>query len=301
MVLLTRSTHTTRAWAALTLAAALAISGCSTTRAPRASGTNVTLPGAWSAQPGGTGAAATPATPAVDPSTLPGAENAGKPGYHTVRPGETVRKIAAEYNQDWRDIIRWNQQLPNPDVIEIGQVLRVLPPGRSVAAVTPRPATPATSTPSPGVAVQTTPGMAATPAPAPAPAAPERPAALDDKVSFVWPANGTVISGGAGEKGKALFIGGKEGDPVVAAADGKVVYAGAGLRGYGNLLIVQHTDSVISAYAHNRALLVKEKQVVKKGQRIAEMGSSHASRVMLRFEIRNNGKLVDPLRYLPAR
>ena len=85
------------------------------------------------------------------------------------------------------------------------------------------------------------------------------------------------------------------------AADGKVVYAGAGLRGYGNLLIVQHTDAVISAYAHNRALLVKEKQTVKKGQRIAEMGDSHASRVMLRFEIRNNGKLVDPLRYLPAR
>ena len=100
MVLLTRSTHTTRAWAALTLAAALAISGCSTTRAPRASGTNVTLPSAWSAQPGGTGAAAAPATPAVDPSTLPGAENAGKPGYHTVRPDETVRKIAAKYNQD---------------------------------------------------------------------------------------------------------------------------------------------------------------------------------------------------------
>ena len=133
MVLLTRSTHTTRAWAALTLAAALAISGCSTTRAPRASGANVTLPGAWSAQPGGTGAAAAPATPTVDPSTLPGAENAGKPGYHTVRPGETVRKIAAEYNQDWRDIIRWNQQLPNPDVIEIGQVLRVLPPAKAPA------------------------------------------------------------------------------------------------------------------------------------------------------------------------
>ena len=94
-----------------------------------------TLPGAWSAQPGESGAVATPVPSPVDPSTLPGAENAGKPGYHTVRPGDTVRKLAAEYNQDWRDIIRWNQQLPNPDVIEIGQVLRVLPPGRSVAAV----------------------------------------------------------------------------------------------------------------------------------------------------------------------
>lgn len=314
MVLLTRSTHTTRAWAALTLAAALAISGCSTTRAPRASGANVTLPGAWSAQPGGTGAAAAPATPTVDPSTLPGAENAGKPGYHTVRPGETVRKIAAEYNQDWRDIIRWNQQLPNPDVIEIGQVLRVLPPAKAPAhaSATPPAAATTTTTPAAGdvaVATQTTPGVTpaatTTPPPVSPPAATAQTAsqagALDEKVSFMWPASGAVISGGAGEKGKALFIGGKAGDPVVAAADGKVVYAGAGLRGYGNLLIVQHTDAVISAYAHNRALLVKEKQTVKKGQRIAEMGDSHASRVMLRFEIRNNGKLVDPLRYLPAR
>ena len=305
-----RSNHPALAWTALALAAALALSGCSTLRTPRSSGDNVTLPGAWSAQPGESGAVATPVPSPVDPSTLPGAENAGKPGYHTVRPGDTVRKLAAEYNQDWRDIIRWNQQLPNPDVIEIGQVLRVLPPAKAPAHASATPPA-ASTTPAAGdvaVATQTTPGVtpaATTPPPVSPPAATAQTAsqagALDEKVSFMWPASGAVISGGAGEKGKALFIGGKAGDPVVAAADGKVVYAGAGLRGYGNLLIVQHTDAVISAYAHNRALLVKEKQTVKKGQRIAEMGDSHASRVMLRFEIRNNGKLVDPLRYLPAR
>ncbi len=303
---------------ALALAVAAALVGCATHPTPPRNNGNVTLPGAWNSQMPASGAGAytspvTSGTPTVDPATLPGAENAGKPGYHTVRPGETIRKIATDYNQDWRDIIRWNQQLPNPDVIEIGQVLRVMPPGRATTA-TATPARPPTSTGTstgtgPTVATQTTPGVTQTPAVTPTPpvspptptAQSTQPGALDGKVSFVWPANGAVINNAAGEKGKALFIGGKAGDPVLAAADGKVVYAGAGLRGYGNLLIVQHTDAVISAYAHNRALLVKEKQVVKKGQHIAEMGDSHANHVMLRFEIRNNGKLVDPLRYLPAR
>ena len=94
---------------------------------------------------------------------------------------------------------------------------------------------------------------------------------------------------------------GRAGDPVIASADGRVVYAGAGLRGYGNLVILKHNETYLTAYAHNQTLLVKEEQVVRKGQRIADMGNSDADRVMLHFEIRRNGKPVDPAKYLVAR
>ena len=102
-------------------------------------------------------------------------------------------------------------------------------------------------------------------------------------------------------RNKGMAIGGKAGDPVLAAADGRVVYAGSGLRGYGNLVIVKHNTTYLTAYAHNQVLHVREDQVVKKGQRIAEMGSSDADRVQLHFEIRRQGKPVDPSRLLPPR
>jgi lipoprotein NlpD len=102
-------------------------------------------------------------------------------------------------------------------------------------------------------------------------------------------------------KNKGVSISGKVGDPVLAAADGRVVYAGAGLRGYGNLIILKHNNTFLTAYAHNQALLVREDQTVKQGQRIAEMGSSDADRVKLHFEVRRQGKPVDPVSYLPKR
>jgi lipoprotein NlpD len=102
-------------------------------------------------------------------------------------------------------------------------------------------------------------------------------------------------------KNKGIAIAARAGDPVLAAADGRVVYAGAGLRGYGNLIIVKHNNTYLTAYAHNQALLVKEDQMVRQGQKIAEMGSTDADRVKLHFEIRRQGKPVDPLRYLPPR
>lgn len=102
-------------------------------------------------------------------------------------------------------------------------------------------------------------------------------------------------------KNKGVGIGGKLGDPVVAAGDGRVVYAGAGLRGYGNLVILKHNNTYLTAYAHNQTLLVKEDQTVRKGQKIAEMGNSDSDRTKLHFEIRRQGKPVDPLRFLPAR
>lgn len=228
----------------------------------------------------------------IDPATLPGAENAGKPGYYTVKPGETLMRIAADNGQNWRDIARWSN-LDNPNVIEVGQVLRVVPPVTTTASAAPAASAPA-------VTGANTP--AATPAPAPAAAAAaSAPAAADGNLGFIWPASGAVIQGFDDARNKGVDIGGKAGDPVVAAADGRVIYSGAGLRGYGNLILVKHNNTYLTAYAHNQTLLVKDDQVVKKGQKIAEMGSSDADRVKLHFEVRRQGKPVDPSRYLPSR
>ena len=222
---------------------------------------------------------------------VPGAENAGKTGYYTVKPGDTLIRIGMDNGQSWRDIIRWNK-IDNPNLIETGQVLRVAPPAPEVAVV--RPATSSTATaPMP---VASAPSSSAT-TPAVAPAAPS---AAEDAISFQWPARGNLISGFDESKNKGLDIGGKVGDPVLAAADGRVVYAGAGLRGYGNLIILKHNNTYLTAYAHNQTLLVKEDQAIKRGQKIAEMGNSDADQVKLHFEIRRQGKPVDPAKYLSA-
>jgi lipoprotein NlpD len=117
----------------------------------------------------------------------------------------------------------------------------------------------------------------------------------------VWPAGGQVVTSFDDTRSKGVAITGKAGDPVVAAADGRVVYAGSGLRGYGNLVILKHNNTYLTAYAHNQALLVKEDQSVRRGQKIAEMGSTDAERVQLHFEIRKLGKPVDPAKLLPPR
>ena len=120
-------------------------------------------------------------------------------------------------------------------------------------------------------------------------------------MAWAWPAAGSVFAGFEEGKHKGLSIAGKAGDAVLAAADGRVVYAGSGLRGYGNLVIVKHNTTYLTAYAHNQSLLVKEDQAVRRGQKIAEMGSSDAERVQLHFEIRRQGKPIDPARLLPTR
>ena len=127
------------------------------------------------------------------------------------------------------------------------------------------------------------------------------PSAGGDDVAWIWPANGTVIGQFSESGAKGIAIGGKAGDAVVAAGDGKVVYAGTGLRSYGQLIIVKHNATFLSAYAHNQKLLVKEGQTVSKGQKIAEMGNTDADQVKLHFEIRRQGKPVDPMKYLPQR
>jgi lipoprotein NlpD len=224
---------------------------------------------------------------------LPGAENAGKPGYYTVKSGDTLIRIGMDNGQSLRDIIRWNK-LDNPNLIETGQVLRVLPPQPEAAMA--RAAAPSVAIP----ASAAMPAKAAASAPTPTVAATATPEAVDEALNFQWPAHGHLISGFDESKNKGLDIAGKVGDPVLAAADGRVVYAGAGLRGYGNLVILKHNNTYLTAYAHNQTLLVKEDQTIKRGQKIAEMGSSDADQVKLHFEIRRQGKPVDPAKYLPS-
>ena len=249
--------------------------------------------------------ASSSSTTASAPAAPTSADNAGKPGYYTVKQGDTLARIGLESGQNYRDIARWNN-LENPNRIDTGQILRVIPPGsledgsvsRAVApskiAVTPIGAAAEKPAP-PASAVQAT-----TPAPLSAPAATAN--VVEDAVGFVWPARGSIVAGFDESKNrKGLDIGGAAGDAVLAAAEGKVVYAGAGLRGYGNLIILKHSSTYLTAYAHNQTLLVKEEQTVKQGQRIAEMGSSDTDQVKLHFEVRKLGKPVDPLKYLPAR
>lgn len=218
----------------------------------------------------------------------PVSENAGKPGFYTVQRGDTLTRIALDHGQSWRDLAVWNN-LSNAHLIEVGQVLRVAPPGASVEAS--------------GVVVQPM-GPSAQAAPkAPVQVSPpaSTAASADQGIAFAWPANGQVIGSFDEVKNKGLDIAGQAGDPVLAAADGQVVYAGSGLRGYGNLIILKHNNTFLTAYAHNQTLLVKEDQSVRKGQRIAEMGKTDADRVKLHFEIRRQGKPVDPAKFLPTR
>lgn len=274
------------------------------------------------AQPAATGNEAAQAAEPTRP--LPGIENAGKPGYYTIKPGDTLIRVGLENGQTVKDLVKWNN-LENPNVIEVGQVIRVVPPGSEgtqVRAITPtkvearpldaKPLPPGTGAPVPPVAGSAsgtpTPSMpvAAAPAPAPAPAPSPAPAMtptkdIDDEVSWQWPSNGTVGANFEEGKSKGLVLTGKMGDPVYAAADGRVVYAGSGLRGYGNLVILKHNSTYLTAYAHNQTLLVKEDQAVRRGQKIAEMGATDADRVQLHFEIRRQGKPIDPARLLPPR
>ena len=264
----------------------------------------VTAPPIEAAKP-----APTAQVPAAEPArpTAAGAENAGKPGFYTVKPGDTMIRIGLETGQNWKDLVRWNN-LDNPNVLEVGQVLRVAPPLSEASAASRPVATAKVETrpldPRPGGTAAS--AVPANPAAAPAPVATQAPPSTaardpDDEVNWQWPAAGQLVATFEEGKTKGLVIAGKAGDAVNAAADGKVVYAGSGLRGYGNLIILKHNNTYLTAYAHNQTLLVKEDQMVKRGQRIAEMGATDAARVQLHFEIRRQGKPIDPAKLLPPR
>jgi len=303
-------------WHALRVAAmvvaVLVVSGCASPASRRAAPVEDRSATSAAATRAAIPVAAAASEPVKPPP--PGIENAGKPGYYTVKPGDTVIRIGLESGQNWRDIVRWNN-LENPNLIEVGQVVRVVPPGVDPTVASARPVAPAkvetrsldvkpvaAAPASAPVPAAPTPASAPPPAVvAPPPSPPPAREADEDSMNWMWPAAGAVVTPFEEGRSKGLVIGGKAGDPVYAAADGRVVYAGSGLRGYGNLLIVKHNATYLTAYAHNQTLLVKEDQNVKRGQKIAEMGSTDADRVQLHFEIRKQGKPIDPARLLPPR
>ncbi|MFL6688431.1 peptidoglycan DD-metalloendopeptidase family protein [Paraburkholderia graminis] len=211
------------------------------------------------------------------------------PGFYRVERGDTLSKIARSHRQSVQSITRWNN-LTNPDSIEVGQVLRVEPPN-GVASTS-------------GAVRSNGNGngsASASAAPRPAPGDNAPSSAPASSISLIWPTSGSVIRGFDGSSSKGIDIAAPAGTPVVAAAAGTVVYAGNGLRGYGNLLILKHNAEYLTAYAHNRALLVKEGETVAQGQKIAEIGDTDTNRVMLHFELRYQGRSIDPSRALPPR
>ncbi|MCC6195330.1 MAG: peptidoglycan DD-metalloendopeptidase family protein [Burkholderiales bacterium] len=291
------------------------------------------------------------AAPALAPPAAAGPAGEVPVPTHVVKRGDTLYQIALDAGLDYRDLVAWNN-IENPNVIRVGQVLRLAPPGEPAASpsgvttaplrtapavVEAKPGAPSASAPQPATAARNTenyksqpkafkepyseqalreaarvappePVAMAAPAPAPAPRAesapPPKPAINDgdddDRLDWVWPAKGKIV-GTFSETAnlKGIDIAGSAGQPVVASAAGTVVYAGTGLRGYGKLIIVKHNKTYLSAYAHNRDILVKEGEKVTKGQKIAEMGNTDATEVKLHFEIRRLGKPMDPVRYLP--
>jgi len=218
-------------------------------------------------------------------------------GYYRVQRGDTLSAIAQRNGTTVRDLSRWNS-LSNPNALEVDQILRVVPPVQSFGAV------------------RTTPGLTSGTT-KPSTAAPYRPAQTASRstsaptsataaipatsLALVWPAQGQVVGRFNTGDNKGMDIAGAAGAPIFAAAAGKVVYAGNGLRGYGNLLIIKHNADYLTAYAHNRTILLKEVQSVAAGENIADMGKTDSDRVMLHFELRYQGKSIDPMSDLPPR
>lgn len=239
--------------------------------------------------------------------------------YHVVERGETLYSIGWATGQDYRDIARWNHIAP-PYHLDVGQRLRVAPPATvtSYAQVDaeadddqPQVSVPAAQVKRPAAAPVIEAGEAPAQAAEPAEQAPRGTARLVAAVKeklfnqqpvWHWPTREHRILHTFSSKDpsrQGVDIAGEQGNPVYAAATGKVVYAGSGLVRYGQLIIIKHSEKYLSAYAHNHKLHVKEGEVVKVGQRIADMGSTGTTRNKLHFEIRRDGKPVDPLRYLP--
>ena len=207
------------------------------------------------------------------------------PGYYRVKKGDTLARIALDNGQAPRDVIQWNKSANpsfNPNVIEVGDLILIkAPAGTKSTKVADK---------KPDASAQT---QTATPEPTPA----KSELVAEPGIRLSWPVKGKV-TGEFSESNKGIDIAGKVGEPILAASDGKVVYAGNSLRGYGNLVIVKHDNTYLTAYAHNSKLLVKEGDAVRKGQKIAEMGDTDTNSPKLHFELRVNGKPVNPMPYL---
>ncbi len=223
------------------------------------------------------------------PPSTPVVKKPTGPNMHTVQKGETLYSIAARYDVTVADIAIWNT-IPQPYVIKIGQTLRLSGPTDRVAARTETKRDEKSETPKTAAA------------PINAPATNTKPVASSVPVvssvgAWTAPADGNILTR-FGDTSRGIDIGGKPGQPIVAAAPGTVVYQGSGLRGYGQLIIVKHNTDFLSAYAHCDRIVVREGNVIKRGQKIAEMGSTGTDRVKLHFEIRYRGTPVDPLNFI---
>jgi len=222
--------------------------------------------------------------PAAVASTVPD-------GFYAVKRGDTLYSIALDYGQDYREVAQWNS-LDDPTKLNVGQVLRVKPPaqpavvvgaGRSDSRIESRPLEGQKPVPE-----------GQKPVPAVASTLPKEEPKLDvHPLSFAWPVKGKVVAGFAEPRQKGIDIEGRSGDPVSAAAGGRVTYVGSGIPGLGKLIVIKHDQGYITVYAHNKDILVKEQQSVTRGQKIAELGEK------LHFQIRKGAAAVDPLLYLP--
>ena len=259
------------------------------------------------------------------PQALP-LTNVDPPGYYTVKTSDTLLKIADQFGRVISELVEWNA-LPNPNIIKVGQVLRVAPPDTAQVMSVPldsdmelrRAGRPARMPIAPQASARAVPLYKTTPFgqkiaysdkaiadlergdPAPVrmlESAKKTADSLPSSTSrFIWPTEGKIISVFDLTR-KGIDIAGTAGQPVVAASDGRVLYA-KNMRGYGNLIILEHSDSMVTAYAHNKTILVREGQMVTQRQQIAEMGDSDADAVKLRFQIRHMGKPIDPVTLLP--
>ena len=241
-----------------------------------------------------TGRSPAPA-PAVAKEAVPTPRTVAE-GEYEVKKGDTLYSIALEHGVDYRELAQWNA-LDDPSKIRVGQVLRTTRPepgpgetanarGVIIGRIEPKP-------------LESRP-LEAPGKPAAKPAAvPPRPASPATE-GFIWPAKGKVIAAFEQTRGKGVDIDGRVGDPIVASAKGKVTYVGSGIRGLGKLLIIQHSDEYLTVYAHTSQILVKEQQVVERGQKVAEIGTSDADRPMLHFQIRKLGRPLDPKQFLPS-
>ncbi|KEA64353.1 Lipoprotein NlpD [Marinobacterium lacunae] len=230
----------------------------------------------------------------VTEQSLGGRSHAPAPARYTVRQGDTLYSIAWRYGLDYRQLASMNG-IDSRYTIYPGQKLRLKGGNSSTAPSSGTKSVPETQITSTSPSKQSS-RQATTQKPVPA-------ASASGPVDWQWPSSGALIGrfSNGSSPNKGIDLAGKIGDPVYAAASGRVVYAGSGLLGYGNLVIVNHNRQYLSAYAHNSRIFVKESDSVKKGDKIAEMGNTGASRPMLHFEIRRDGKPVDPLKYLPVK
>lgn len=203
---------------------------------------------------------------------------------YVVKPGDTLNKISRATGVSENTIARINK-ITNPNLLIVGQTLRLSD----------------SQTPPPVARSSGSAGQTSQPTQTPVSTEPSSVRASDaGLISWGWPAKGKIIQGFTPTT-KGIDIAGSTGDPIEVAADGKVIFSGDGPRGLGNLVIVEHSDGFITAYAHNKSLLVKEGQTIKRGTKIAEMGQSDTTSVRLHFEVRRRGTPVDPMQYLPAR